>query len=108
MSNWEQALRRDNGMSWSASAVGTKRELQWLGPEAPGLIYTTPPSPTVIDEHMAKQHAAARVVALQLIEFIPGPKLSVTMNGHANGVGDVEKPGWANDYITVTVTQVTT
>ena len=94
-------------MSWSASTVGTKRELAGFGIETQGLIDTAPTSPSELDEHMAKQHAAARVVALQLIEQVPGPKLSVTMAGHANGVGEVEKPGWANDYITITVSQVT-
>lgn len=88
-------------MSWGASVTGTKAEL------ANGGIDNAPTSPTTLDEHMAKQHAAARVVALQLIEQVPGPKLSVNMNGHANGVGEQEKPGWSNDYITVTVTQVT-
>lgn len=93
-------------MSWGASTVGTKAELTGEN-GTPGLIDSAPTSPSELDEHMAKQHAAARVVALQLIEQVPGPKLSVSMNGHANGVGEQEKPGWATDYITVTVAQVT-
>jgi len=87
-------------MSWSASCCGTKAEL------GNGGVDTAPTSPAVLDQPMAKQHAAARVVALQLIEQVPGPKLSISMAGHANGVGELAKPGSANDYITVSVTQV--
>jgi hypothetical protein len=93
-------------MSWSMSTCGTRKELAGDG-TAPGLIETTPTSPAELDEHMAKQHAAARVVALQLIEQVPGPRIAVSLSGHANGVGDVAKPGWANDCINISVSQVT-
>jgi hypothetical protein len=39
---------------------------------------------------------------------IPGPKLSFHLAGHANGVGEKEIPGVSNDWLTVTVAQVTT
>jgi hypothetical protein len=88
--------------------IGTKHELAGFGNETRGLIDSTPTHPIELDEHMAKQHAAARIVALQLIEHVPGPKLLVSMTGHANGIGEVEKPGWSNDYINVKVMQITT
>ena len=49
----------------------------------------------------------AKHVAHQLLPIIPGPYIQVSISGHANGVGWKAKDGWANDTITVNVTQVT-
>lgn len=87
-------------MSWSAS-VSSVEKAQFAN-----AVDAATPSPAQLDEHMAKQHEAAKDVAKTLAATAPGPKLTVSMAGHANGVGEQAKPGWSNDYITVTVSQV--
>lgn len=42
-----------------------------------------------------------------LLPIIPGPYIGITMSGHANGIGWQKKDGWANDCITVNITQFT-
>lgn len=49
----------------------------------------------------------AKKAAKQLLDGIPGPYIQVTLSGHANGVGWQKKDGWANDCITVSITQFT-
>ena len=49
----------------------------------------------------------AKAAAKSLLPGIPGPYVQVTLSGHANGVGWQKKEGWANDCITINVTQFT-
>ena len=49
----------------------------------------------------------AKHVAHSLLPIIPGPYIQVILSGHANGVGWQKKEGWANDCITVNITQMT-
>lgn len=89
-------------MSWSASVPPTERGRNFA--DAVDLATT---SPADLDEPMAEQFNEAKRVVKELGMAIPGPKVSATMSGHANGVGDREKPGWSNDYVTITISQVT-
>ncbi len=56
---------------------------------------------------MQDQLRTAQQAAKLIANNVPGPFISVSLNGHANGVGWQGKPGWCNDSITVTVTQIT-
>ena len=58
------------------------------------------------DGPILDQISAARDAALELLKGISGPKVGVNLSGHANGVGWHKKEGWANDTITVTVSQL--
>ncbi len=88
-------------MSWNASTKGPvlKQNL----PEALAGITDGEP----LNGPMYEQLEAARRAAKELAKTVPGPHLAVSMSGHANGVGWQKKEGWANDTITVTVSQVT-
>jgi hypothetical protein len=52
------------------------------------------------------QVESAKEAAYELLKVIPGPVVAISLSGHANGVGWQEKPGYANDTITVSITQV--
>lgn len=52
------------------------------------------------------QLRTAKQAAKLILANIPGPFVSVTMSGHANGVGWESKPGWASDCISVNVSQM--
>jgi len=86
-------------MSWSASTQFVDKKEIRTAIVAPDIV------PREIDGPMLDQLHAAQEAALQLVKSIPGPKVSVTMSGHANGIGWQGKSGWANDTITVTVSQ---
>jgi len=58
------------------------------------------------DGPMLDQVHAAFDAADLLAKSIPGPYISATFSGHANGVGWQKKEGMANDYINVTVMQI--
>lgn len=51
------------------------------------------------------QLRTAKVAACLILATIPGPFVSVSLSGHANGVGWQGKDGWANDCISISVTQ---
>lgn len=51
------------------------------------------------------QIEVAKSVAKQIVSAVAGPYIQVSLNGHANATGENPKPGWANDYISVSVTQ---
>jgi hypothetical protein len=51
------------------------------------------------------QLRAAKDVAKLLLKSVPGPFVSVSLYGHANGVGWQKCDGYANDSIGVTVSQ---
>lgn len=59
------------------------------------------------DGPMEDQLRIAKQAAKLIAATTPGPYLSVALNGHANGVGWQKREGWSNDYISVTVTQIT-
>lgn len=85
-------------MSWSTSTMRVpkaevERALNDLG------------FPGIMDAPALDQVAAAKRAALELVKTVPGPYIIVSLSGHANGVGWQKKEGWANDCITVSVTQ---
>lgn len=49
----------------------------------------------------------AKIAAKELCKGVQGPYVAVQMSGHANGEGWHEKDGYANDFISVSVSQVT-
>jgi hypothetical protein len=86
-------------MSWSANTlIVDKKEINHA-------IDNPTISPMDIDGPMLDQLKAAQDVAKELVKSISGPKMRVSMNGHANGVGWNRKEGWSNDSITVSVYQ---
>jgi len=87
-------------MSWAASITPQSRE------NFDSAIDAVVPSPEALDEHMQKQFDKAKEIVKALAPIIPGPQLSASMAGHANGVGDNKKDGWANDSVTISVYQV--
>lgn len=64
-------------------------------------------NPQDISGPMLDQFNVAKKAIETIIPNISGPKLQITMSGHANGIGWNKKEGYANDFITVTVYQVT-
>jgi hypothetical protein len=60
-----------------------------------------------IEYHAAvAQFEAAKSAAKELVKIVPGSHVMVSMSGHANAVGWQKKPGYANDCINVSVTQL--
>jgi len=51
------------------------------------------------------QLRVAKQAAKLLLASVPGPAVTISLSGHANGVGWQKKEGWANDCISVNVTQ---
>ncbi len=87
-------------MSWSTSTpkvakLEAERELDNLS------------FPGVVEPFALDQVAAAKRAALELLKSVPGPLVIVSLSGHANGVGWQKKAGYANDAISVSVTQFT-
>lgn len=64
---------------------------------------------TTGDDNVAHedQLRSAKLAAKVLLANIPGPYVLVTMSGHANAVGWQQKTGWANDCVTVSISQST-
>jgi hypothetical protein len=87
-------------MSWSASFVKPipKREAEVAIENLTTGAQTEGPA---ID-----QCQAAKRVAIALLIALPGPYVQVSLSGHANGVGWQKKAGWANDCITISVSQI--
>jgi hypothetical protein len=54
-----------------------------------------------------EQFRMAKQAAIALVASVPGPRINVFLSGHANGVGWQAKDGWANDFISINVSQVT-
>jgi len=98
-------------MSWSASTNGPidKSEIAtfpfassvspMLAPDNP-VRFDVPVNAAIRD-----QIETARAAAVEIAKTVPGPKITVSMSGHANAVGYRKKDGYANDCITVSVTQ---
>lgn len=101
---------------WNMNVMGKKDEISGLidsAPEENQRMYekavaagkTDLEQPEALDEHAQRQITAARAMAQQLISQVDGPSIVVSMAGHCNGVGEKQKPGMSNDFITVTVSQ---
>ena len=63
--------------------------------------------PGAHDGAAVDQLSTAKTAAKILLQNVPGPYVLITMSGHANGVGWHKKEGFANDCISVNVTQMT-
>lgn len=87
-------------MSWSTSTMIVAKA---KAPDAIDQIEI----PQYVEAPALDQIHAAQQAAKELLKLIPGPRVRVSMSGHANGVGWQKKEGWADDCITVTVTQIT-
>lgn len=87
-------------MSWSTNTPKvTKHEAE----QALGSLSF----PGILEPPAIEQVAAAKRAALELLKSVPGPLVIISLSGHANGVGWQKKEGWANDCISVSVTQYT-
>ena len=87
-------------MSWSASFTKPVKKAEALD-ELDKLSTGAQTEAPAID-----QCRLAKIAVRELLLGIPGPYVTVSINGHANGVGWKKKEGWANDCISVTVTQM--
>ncbi|HEV2225133.1 MAG TPA: hypothetical protein VGR84_19225 [Candidatus Acidoferrales bacterium] len=54
-------------------------------------------------EAEAQLHAA-KLAVKALLESIPGPRILILMNGHANSPGEADAT-WMDEHITITVAQ---
>lgn len=55
-----------------------------------------------------EQLRIAQDAAKQILSGIPGPYVVISLSGHANGTGWNKKDGYANDSVTVSISQVCT
>lgn len=85
-------------MSWS---TGTKAIVKSEADAAIDALTTGTTDPQHED-----QLRTAKLAAKVLLANVPGPFVSISLSGHANGVGWQKKEGWANDCISVNVTQM--
>jgi hypothetical protein len=91
-------------MSWSASfKKPTSKDLAELMVDNLNVDFFGEGSNTPAFDQVKLAKAAAK----ELLKGLPGPWIMVSISGHANGVGWQEKAGYANDCITVNVSQVT-
>lgn len=87
-------------MSWSAPAVVVRKkdikkalnELELSGDNSNWAL---------------DQFEEAKDAALELVKGIPGPYVVVNMSGHANGIGYHKKETWSNDFVSLSVGQLT-
>jgi hypothetical protein len=86
-------------MSWTTSTAGRKEEVDHFI-DALGV-------PHALDGRACDQLSAAKRAAKEVLKSVPGPRVAVTLSGHANGVGWHKKDGYSNDFITISVTQQT-
>lgn len=88
-------------MSWSAPALAVRKkdikkalsELELTGDNASWAI---------------DQFEGAKDAVLELVKGIPGSYVVVNMSGHANGIGYNKKESWSNDFVSISVGQLTT
>lgn len=85
-------------MSWSLSTDNVPKK------DAVAAVMQLKPQHD-IDPATEDQIYHAKKVALEAVRGVPGPFVSVTLSGHANGVGWQQKEGYANDCINISVTQ---
>lgn len=85
-------------MSWSLTTKAVPREVAMLA--------ITNLEPTEYMDGAARaQLQTAKRAAIEIVKIIPGTHVHVALSGHANGVGWQAKENYANDCISVTVTQ---
>lgn len=87
-------------MSWSTSTLRVEKVKAEAAIDDVTIPYEIEPAAW-------DQVEAARRAAKELLKSVPGPFVVVSLSGHANGVGWQAKKGWANDCISVSVTQFT-
>lgn len=87
-------------MSWSASFKEPVRKI-----DANAFVDRLNTGVQVEGPAIDQCEAAKRAVKA-LLPSIPGPYVMVSISGHANGVGWQGKDGWANDCISVSITQM--
>lgn len=85
-------------MSWSMSTAAVSKA------DAEAAIDTAPKGD--LNAAATEQFAAAKAAALELLKIVPGPKVIISLNGHANGTGETIPPGWAADCIGIRISQV--
>lgn len=85
-------------MSWSA---GTKAVPKSEADATIDALTTGTDDPQHEDQLRTAKQAAKLILA-----NVPGPFVSISLSGHANGVGWQKKEGWANDCIVVNVVQM--
>jgi hypothetical protein len=91
-------------MSWTVS-TGVIDKLD-AERKVNGLMITDPPSSDMnIDGAKWDQLQAAKRAALELLKTVPGPYVSVSLNGHANAIGWQSQDGSSADYIGIGVGQ---
>lgn len=88
-------------MSWSASFVKPVPKAE-ADTAIDNLTTHGPLEGPAFDQLRSAKSAAKAIIAI-----IPGPYITVSLSGHANGVGWQKKDGMANDCITVNVGQIT-
>jgi flagellar motor protein MotB len=104
-------------MSWSTSTVkpvlkvDAENELITLYVQAinPGGVQVQNVPQEEVDRQVgcvSDQIKAALAAVRELLKAIPGPYVQISISGHANGAGWHKKEGYANDCISVTVTQM--
>jgi hypothetical protein len=62
-------------------------------------------SPSTYSAATLDQFQTAKNAAKELIKGMPGPYVTVSLSGHANGVGFQKSPGMSNDFISIGVAQ---
>lgn len=103
-------------MSWSTSTskpvlkIAAEVELEKLFTQAinSGGVQTQGVTQAEVVRNLgsvADQIRVAKAAAVELLKVIPGPYVSISLSGHANGVGWHKKDGYANDCISVSVSQ---
>lgn len=92
-------------MSWSASTNGPIEKSAIPTYDFRGANGYGSSGDASVDAAVADQIEVARDAAIELAKTVPGPKVTVSLSGHANAVGYQKKSGYANDCITVSVSQ---
>lgn len=85
-------------MSWSFQSKSIRRESAY--DEIYALAYEGELEPAA-----RAQFETAKAAAIEIVASLPGPFVRVQFDGHSNAVGWQEKPGYANETISVRVTQ---
>lgn len=89
-------------MSWSVSTGLVKKSGLQFAIQGLNL-----PEEQMNRDESLDQLNAAKMAALMLAMATPGPYVTVSLTGHANGVGWHKKEGMSNDFISINVYQQT-
>ena len=91
-------------MSWSATFPNPVSKAEAIAEiDKLGIAVNDPDQ--IAELEAIDQLQAAKDAAKLLLKSVPGPKITVSLSGHANGVGWQQRSGWANAGITVMVHQ---